>query len=57
MRKKHLQLCAGILVGNLSIALGVAAFIVPNHIIMGGSTGISLVLELSLIHISEPTRP
>lgn len=45
MRKKHLQLCAGILVGNLSIALGVAAFIVPNHIIMGGSTGISLVLE------------
>lgn len=45
MQKKHLQLCAGILAGNLSIALGVAGFIVPNHIIMGGSTGISLVLD------------
>ena len=43
-KKNYLQLCAGILAGNLSIALGVAGFIVPNSIIMGGSTGISLVL-------------
>ena len=45
MQKKHLQLCAGILAGNLCIALGVGGFIVPNSIIMGGSTGISLVLD------------
>lgn len=45
LQKKHLQLCAGILAGNLCIALGVGGFIVPNSIIMGGSTGISLVLD------------
>ncbi len=43
--KKHLRTFAGILAGNVSNALAVAAFIVPNSILIGGSTGISLTLQ------------
>ena len=43
--KKHLRTFAGIFAGNVSNALAVAAFIVPNNILIGGSTGISLTLQ------------
>ena len=43
--KKHLRTFAGIFAGNMSNALAVAAFIVPNNILIGGSTGISLTLQ------------
>ena len=43
--KKHLRTFAGIFAGNVSNALAVAAFIVPNSILIGGSTGISLTLQ------------
>lgn len=43
--KKYWKVCAGILAGNVSNALAVAAFIVPNKILIGGATGISLTLE------------
>ena len=43
--KKNLRTFAGIFAGNVSNALAVAAFIVPNSILIGGSTGISLTLQ------------
>lgn len=43
--KKHLRTFAGIFAGNVSNALAVAAFIVPNSILIGGSTDISLTLQ------------
>lgn len=43
--EKHLRTFAGIFAGNVSNALAVAAFIVPNSILIGGSTGISLTLQ------------
>ena len=43
--KKHLRTFAGIFAGTVSNALAVAAFIVPNSILIGGSTGISLTLQ------------
>ena len=43
--KQHLRTFAGIFAGNVSNALAVAAFIVPNSILIGGSTGISLTLQ------------
>ena len=35
----------GVLVGNLVLSFAVAAFIVPNGIIMGGATGIGLTIS------------
>ena len=50
-----------IIVGNALYALTVVLFLVPSGLITGGATGIALginrALGLSLIHISEPTRP
>ena len=43
--KKHLRTVAGIFAGNVCIALGVAGFIVPNKILIGGATGIGLTLQ------------
>ena len=37
--------CAAILLGNGLLAFAVEAFIVPHGIIMGGTTGIAIVLE------------
>lgn len=37
--------CFSIVVGNAILAFAVAAFIIPQDIIMGGVTGISIVLE------------
>lgn len=35
---------AGVLLGNIILAVAVAAFIVPNGIVMGGATGIALTI-------------
>lgn len=43
--KKHLRIFVGIFAGNASVALGVAGFIIPNKILIGGATGIGLTLQ------------
>lgn len=43
--KKTIQTVAGVVAGNAILALAVAAFIVPHGIIMGGATGIGLVIQ------------
>ena len=40
-----------ILVGNMMYAAAVVLFIVPNGLITGGTTGLALFVNLSLIHI------
>ena len=42
---KWLELCASVLLGNALLALLVAAFVLPHDIIMGGTTGIGIVLS------------
>ncbi|MGN0423015.1 MAG: YitT family protein [Lachnospiraceae bacterium] len=42
--KKSLFTLAGVLIGNVILALAVGAFIVPHRIIMGGATGIGLTI-------------
>lgn len=42
---KNNQNHSGSLVGNLVLSFAVAAFIVPNGIIMGGATGIGLTIS------------
>jgi len=41
----HLTTCLFILLGNALLAFLVAAFVIPHDIIMGGTTGIGIVLE------------
>ena len=41
--EKIIKTILGVLVGNLVLSFAVAAFIVPNGIIMGGATGIGAV--------------
>lgn len=43
--QKNVETVLGVLVGNVLLAFTVAAFIVPNGIIMGGATGIGLVVS------------
>lgn len=43
--KKYMSTVAGVLLGNAVLAFTVAAFIVPNGIIMGGATGIGLAIS------------
>ena len=43
-RKKWLETCVSILVGNFLLAFAVASFIVPCKMIMGGATGMGLIL-------------
>lgn len=40
--KNNIKVLAGVLAGNAMLAVAVAAFMVPNGIIMGGATGIGL---------------
>lgn len=40
-----LKLCVSVVVGNALLAFTVAAFIIPHDIIMGGTTGIGIVLN------------
>lgn len=42
--KKNLYTLAGVLLGNVILALAVGAFAVPHGIIMGGATGIGLTI-------------
>lgn len=43
--KKTIKECAGTLWGNLLLAFTVAAFVLPYKVIMGGATGIGIVLS------------
>lgn len=43
--KKYMGTVTGVLLGNAVLAFTVAAFIVPNGIIMGGATGIGLAIS------------
>lgn len=43
--KKYMSTVTGVLLGNAVLAFTVAAFIVPNGIIMGGATGIGLAIS------------
>ena len=42
---KWLELCVSVLLGNALLAFLVAAFVLPHDIIMGGTTGIGIVLS------------
>ena len=42
---KTIKTILGVLVGNLVLSFAVAAFTVPNGIIMGGATGIGLTIR------------
>ena len=41
----HLTMILSILIGNTLLAFGICAFVVPNGIMLGGSTGISLAVQ------------
>ena len=43
--KRLIQTVLGVLAGNAVLAFAVAAFVVPHGIIMGGATGIGLILS------------
>lgn len=43
-RKRNIRIIIGVLAGNAILALAVAAFVIPNGIIMGGATGIGLAI-------------
>ena len=43
--KHHLTMILSILIGNTLLAFGVCAFVVPNGIMLGGSTGLSLAVQ------------
>lgn len=44
-QRKSVEMLAGVLAGNAVLAFGVAAFVVPKGMIMGGATGIGLTLS------------
>lgn len=46
--KKLAHTCLAVVGGNLLLAFGIAAFVLPQGIIMGGATGIGIVLSRSL---------
>jgi uncharacterized membrane-anchored protein YitT (DUF2179 family) len=43
--KHHLSMILSILIGNTLLAFGICAFVVPNGIMLGGSTGITLAIQ------------
>lgn len=43
--KKKIEKVLIMILGNAVLALGTAAFVVPNGLISGGVTGIGLILE------------
>lgn len=48
MRGKHrkiIEALAGVVIGNLALAVTVVAFLVPHGVIMGGATGIGLIIQ------------
>ena len=42
--KKAADVCSAILAGNMLLGFAVAAFILPSGVIMGGATGVGIVL-------------
>ncbi len=46
--KQNLKLAACILVGNFLLAFAMCAFVIPNDIMLGGSNGISLFIQMFL---------
>lgn len=42
--KKGAEVCAAILAGNMLLGFAVAAFVLPSGVIMGGATGVGVVL-------------
>ena len=46
--KQTLTLLLSVLVGNFMLAFAVCAFVIPNDIMLGGSNGISLFIQLFL---------
>ena len=42
--KKIAEACSAILAGNMLLGFAVAAFILPSGVIMGGATGVGIVL-------------
>ena len=44
-----------LLLGNAGVAFLVAAFVIPHNIIMGGATGIGIVLD-PILPLDTPTR-
>lgn len=47
---KKFKNIAGIFLGNTIYALGIVLFVLPNGLIMGGTTGIALILE-AMFHV------
>ena len=43
--QKLLRTCLAVVGGNIFLAFGIAAFVIPQGIIMGGATGIGIVLS------------
>ena len=48
--KKLVETCSAILLGNLILAFGIAAFVIPTGVIMGGATGLGLTIS-HFIHL------
>lgn len=46
--KQNLKLIASVLIGNFLLAFSVCAFVIPNGIMLGGSNGIALFIQLFL---------
>ncbi len=46
--KQNLKLILSVLVGNFLLAFSVCAFVIPNDIMLGGSNGIALFIQLFL---------
>ncbi len=49
--KQNLKLAVCILLGNLLLAFAMCAFVIPNDIMLGGSNGISLFIQLFLPNV------
>lgn len=46
--KQNLRLILSVLVGNFLLAFSVCAFVIPNNIMLGGSNGIALFIQMFL---------
>ncbi len=49
--KQNLKLIGSVLLGNLMLAFAVCAFVIPNDIMLGGSNGIALFIQMFLPQI------
>ena len=43
--KHHIKILASVILGNALLAFSICAFVVPNNFMLGGSTGIALLLQ------------